>query len=81
MEVIPELKGNECFVQKCCRINEDMLFIVLTSQKVNLLYVAVGICTLSSRNVHRIWIIQRQDNLVEGIFYFSYYFFLRIYLS
>ena len=56
-----------------------MLFILLTSWSPGSFYPDVSTSTLFSRDIYGIWIIQKQKNLVEGIYYFGS--FLCIYLS
>lgn len=55
-----------------------MLFILLTSCSPGSFYPDVSTSTLFSRVIYGIWIIQKQKNLVEGIYYFGSFFFVFI---
>lgn len=55
-----------------------MLFILLTSWSPGSFYPDVSTSTLFSRDIYAIWIIQKQKNLVEGIYYFGSFFFVFI---
>lgn len=81
LEFVPKLKRNGCFFGKSLYwINEDillLLFFYLT--KPSGFYLDVGTNTLSSKHVCGIWIIQRQEDLVEGIFYLGSFFPLNLF--
>lgn len=81
LEVVPKLKGSDCFVQKKkMSLTQSTLFILLTSQNPGTFYLDIGANTGFSRIMYGVEMIPPQGNLADGVFY-SGNFFLQIYLS